>query len=117
MPIKPCIAPVALAINPDWNITSFAGDDARADVNATFLQPFLSYTTPTAWTFAINSKSTYNWETGQWSAPINGVVSKVTKIGSQLLSVGAGLRYWVDTPESGPEGMGFWLKATLLFPR
>ena len=40
-----------------------------------------------------------------------------TEIRSQLLSVGAGLRYGVDTPESGPEGMGFWLKATLLFPR
>ena len=77
MPIKPCIAPVALAINPDWNIASSAGDDARADVNATFL----SYTTPTAWTFGFNSKSTYNGETGQWSAPINGVVSKVRKSG------------------------------------
>ena len=99
------------------HIASFAGSDSRADVNATFLQPFVSYTTPTAWTFTINSKSTYNWETEQWSAPINGVVSKITKIGSQLVSVGAGLRYWVDTPESGPEGMGFWLKATLLFPR
>jgi hypothetical protein len=28
------------------HIWSFAGDDRRADVNATFLQPFLSYTTP-----------------------------------------------------------------------
>jgi len=29
------------------HIWSFAGDDSRADVNATFLQPFLSYTTKT----------------------------------------------------------------------
>jgi hypothetical protein len=30
------------------HIWSFAGDDARSDVNATFLQPFISYTTPDA---------------------------------------------------------------------
>ena len=34
------------------HIWSFAGDGDRADVNATFLQPFLTYTTPTQWTFA-----------------------------------------------------------------
>jgi hypothetical protein len=41
---------------------SFAGDDDRADVSSTFLQPFLSYTTPHAWTFALNTESTYDWE-------------------------------------------------------
>ena len=33
--------------NHTWSV---AGSDSRPDVNATFLQPFLSYTTPTAWT-------------------------------------------------------------------
>ena len=40
-----------------------------ADVNATFLQPFLTYTTPTQWTFALNTESTYDWEAEQWSVP------------------------------------------------
>jgi len=44
------------------HLWSFAGDGDRADVNATFLQPFLTYTTPTQWTFAVNTESTY--ETG-----------------------------------------------------
>ena len=48
---------------------------------------------------------------------INGVVSKVTKIGSQLVSVGVGVRYWADSPDSGPEGLGFRLFVTLLFPK
>jgi hypothetical protein len=38
-------------------------------VNATFLQPFLSYGTPTAWTYGINTESTYDWESEQWSVP------------------------------------------------
>ncbi|MCK7494505.1 MAG: hypothetical protein MZW92_27560 [Comamonadaceae bacterium] len=33
------------------HIWSFAGDDDRADVSATFLQPFLSYTTKTYTSF------------------------------------------------------------------
>ena len=76
------------------HIWSFAGDYDPSDVNATFMQPFLSYTTPTAWTYSLNTESTYDWENEEWSIPINGQLSKVTRIGDQLVSVGGGLRYW-----------------------
>ncbi len=99
------------------HIWSFAGDSQRADVNATFLQPFLSYTTPTAWTFALNTESTYDWKASQWSVPVNALVTKVTKVGGQLISVGGGLRYWVDSPEGGPQGLGYRAVLTLLFPK
>jgi len=99
------------------HIWSFAGDHHRADVNSTFLQPFLSYTTPTAWTFSLNTESTYDWEGEQWSVPLNGIITKVTKIGGQLVSVGAGVRYWAESPDNGPEGWGARLVFTLLFPK
>jgi hypothetical protein len=99
------------------HIWSFAGDNNRADVNSTFLQPFFSYTTKDAWTFTLNSESTYDWKAHQWSVPINVVVSKVTKVGGQLISVGAGVRYWAESPDSGPEGWGARLVLTLLFPK
>lgn len=99
------------------HIWSFAGDHNRSDVNSTFLQPFLSYTTKDAWTFTLNSESTYDWKANQWSVPINAVVSKVTKAGGQLISVGAGVRYWAESPESGPEGWGARFVLTLLFPK
>jgi hypothetical protein len=99
------------------HIWSFAGNDDRADVRATFIQPFLTYTTPTAMTFAVNTESTYNWETDRWSLPLNMSVSQVTKVGSQLMSVGGGLRYWMDGPDSGPHGLGFRFTVTLLFPK
>jgi hypothetical protein len=99
------------------HIWSFAGDDDRADISTTFLQPFVSYTTPTAWTYSLQTETTYDWENAQWAVPINAVVTKVTKIGDQLVSVGAGVRYWAESPESGPEGWGVRLIFTLLFPK
>jgi len=99
------------------HIWSFAGDDDRADVNATLLQPFLSYTTPTQWTFGFNTESSYNWESEQWSVPVNASASRLLRLGNQLVSLGGGLRYWLDSPDSGAEGFGLRLTFTLLFPR
>jgi len=99
------------------HIWSFAGEDNRADISATFLQPFLSYTTPTAWTYGVNTESTYDWKSKQWTVPINLTVTKVTKVGDQLISVGGGVRYWADGPDGGPHGWGARLIFTLLFPK
>jgi hypothetical protein len=51
-----------LLTNHVWDV---AGDDDRADVNNTFLQPFVNYTTPTAWTYSLQTESTYFWEDGR----------------------------------------------------
>jgi hypothetical protein len=68
------------------HIWSFAGDDDRQDVNSTFLQPFISYTTKDAWTFALNTESTYNWESEEWSVPINFTIAKLVKINKSQFS-------------------------------
>ena len=101
-------------VNHNWSV---AGSDRVGDISTTFLQPFLSYTTQDAWTFSVNTESTYDWKADQWSVPINVSVSKVLKIGGQLLSVAAGVRYWAESPDGGPEGFGFRLVLTLLFPK
>jgi hypothetical protein len=104
---------VGVLANHLWSV---ANNGSNTNVNATFLQPFLTYTTPNAWTFSLNTESTYDWAANRWAVPVNLVVAKVTKVGNQLLSLGAGVRYWVDGPESGPHGWGARLVATLLFP-
>ena len=101
-------------VNHIWSV---AGSDRVGDISTTFLQPFLSYTTQDAWTFSVNTESTYDWKAEQWSVPINAVVSKVFKLGGQLMSVGGGVRYWAESPDSGPKGFGFRVVLTLLFPR
>jgi hypothetical protein len=99
------------------HIWSFAGDSDRTDISTTFMQPFVTYTTPTAWTFSFNTESSYDWEAQQWTVPINLGASKVTRLGGQLVSVGGGVRYWAEGPEAAAEGWGLRLTLTLLYPK
>jgi hypothetical protein len=99
------------------HIASVAGDDTRPNVNATFVQPFVSYVTPTKTTISLNTEATYDWQAEQWSIPINLVVNQLLKIGELPLQLGAGVRYWAESPANGPEGWGVRLQVTLLFPR
>ncbi|WP_260691828.1 transporter [Rhizobium leguminosarum] len=99
------------------HIWSVAGDGGRPDISSTFLQPFVSYTTSDAWTFTLNTESTYDWKADQWSVPINVQVSKVVKFGSQPVSLTAGARYWATAPENGPDGWGLRVAMTFLFPK
>jgi hypothetical protein len=99
------------------HIWSVAGDANRADINSTYLQPFVTYTTKTATTFGLNTESTYDWKSAQWSVPINMSVFQMLKLGDQLVQVGGGVRYWADAPAGGPSGWGLRIAFTLLFPK
>src|SRR4051794_21362485 len=65
------------------HIWSVAGNSDDADISSTFLQPFLSYAPGGGWSFTLNSESTYNWETDEWSVPINAVVNKIVTFDKQ----------------------------------
>ncbi|MGH8584930.1 MAG: transporter [Gammaproteobacteria bacterium] len=98
------------------HLWSFAGEDNRQDVNATFLQPFLAYTTKTFTTFTLNTESTYDWENSQWTVPLNVIVSQLVKIGQQPIQFAIGGRYYVEKPEGGPD-WGLRFAVTFLFPK
>jgi hypothetical protein len=98
-------------------IWSVAGDPNAADINQMFLQPFISYTTPDAWTFTLNTESTYYWNTHQAVVPINAVVSKLVKVkGLPPMSIGGGVRYYADSTETSAHGFGGRAFITFLFP-
>lgn len=100
------------------HIWSVAGDDDRNDVSATFLQPFMGYTTKSLTTFTVNSESTYDWESEEWSVPVNFMITQLLRVGRQPITVQGGVRYWADSPEgAGPEGWGLRLAVTFLFPK
>lgn len=99
------------------HIESFAGESTRADISATFLQPFLTYITPSQTTFGLNTESTYDWENNNWSIPINFNVFQLLKIGKRMVQVGGGIRYWAKSPAAGPEGWGVRLNVVLLYPK
>ncbi|OKY74634.1 MAG: hypothetical protein BM485_12360 [Desulfobulbaceae bacterium DB1] len=98
------------------HIWSVAGDDDRADINATFLQPFVSYITKTKTTFGLNTESTYDWEAEQWSIPLIAQVAQLFKIGPQIMQLSVAGKYWAESPDNGPEDWGFRAQLTFLFP-
>jgi hypothetical protein len=98
------------------HIWSYAGDSDRAEVNSTFLQPFLSHTWKTGFTLGINTESTYDWTQSQWTVPINVFASQLVKIDNQPVQFTLGGRYYAEGPSGGPE-WGLRFVVTFLFPK
>ena len=65
----------------------------------------------------LNVEATYDWEAEQASVPIHLLVTKVSNIGGQRIQFGGGLRYWADSPDGGPEGLGLRALVVLLYPK
>jgi len=105
---------VGLLANHIWSV---AGDDNRDDISATFLQPFVSYTTKTKTTIGLVTESVYDWEAEQWSVPVILGVQQLFKIGPQIMQLGLFGKYWAESPENGPEGWGFRAQLTFVFPK
>lgn len=101
-------------VNHIWSV---AGDDDRADISATLLQPFLAYVTKMHTTIGLNTESSYDWENEEWSVPINLTVAQLFKIGQQPVQILGGVRYWADSPDGGPEDWGARLQVTFMFPK
>jgi len=115
---------IALTMRGRWtlgalanHVWSFAGNDDRDDLNNTFVQPFLAYTTPTAWTVSFQSETTYNWETRKWSVPVNVAVAKLVMMGKLPVSLQAGVGRWLESPETAADGWRFRLQANFVLPK
>ncbi len=89
----------------------------KTPTNATFIQPFASYTTDTSWTLSVQSESTYDWANDQWSVPVNFAVSKLAVIGQRPVSFQMGAGYWAESPANGPEGWRYRFQVQFVFPR
>jgi len=119
------IGPTAVVLKQDGSWTygalanhlwDVAGDSNRDSVNATLLQPFVSYILPSQTTFTLNTESTYDWENEQWTVPINFQVSQLFKVGGHPLQAFVGARYYAEGPDNGPE-WGIRFGITFLFPK
>jgi len=115
---------VALTMRGPWtigalgnHIWSFAGDSDGPDINNTLLQPFAAYTWPNAWTVSMQSETTYDWNSENWSVPVNLAVAKLVRWGKLPVSLQAGVGYWLESPDTGAEGFRFRLQANFVLPR
>jgi len=95
-----------------WSV----GGEGGSPASNTFAQPFVNYVTRTRTTFALNTEANRDWQAEAWSIPVNAIVNQLMKLCPQPMSVFVGARYWVESPEHGPEGWGLRVGTTLLFP-
>lgn len=119
------VGPTAVALRQEGGLTygilanqiwSFAGPSDESPINATFLQPFISYTFPTATSVTLNTESTYDWTQHQWTVPINLIAGQIIRIGKLPVQLQLGGRYYADKPDGGPDwGLRFAL--TILLPK
>ena len=98
-------------------IWSFAGNSNRANVSQMLINPFVTYTMPTAFTVAVAADVIRDWEDKRWTVPVILSASQVTRVGSQLVQIGGGLRYYVASNPASPRGFAGRFNVTLLFPR
>jgi hypothetical protein len=96
-------------------IWSYAGWRDES-LSATFLQPFVSYTTKSHTTFSVNTESTYDWNHSEWTVPLNFGVQQLLKIGKQPIALEMGYRYYAERPSGGPD-WGLRFTVTFLFPK
>jgi hypothetical protein len=85
------------------HIHYFEAHEGQGDLNTTFLQPFIDYTTDSKTTLSINTESTYDWTNTQWTVPINLVVRQLFELFEERVSIALGGRYYVAKPAGGPD--------------
>lgn len=91
--------------------------DGTEGINSTFLQPFINYTTPASVTYSLNTESTYDWNSNDYTIPVNLTATKIVKLDKQLISVGGGVRYWAHDTDASAKDFGVRLIASFIFPK
>jgi hypothetical protein len=106
--------------NHIWSVAGddFTGGAVREDVNSTFLQPFLAYTTANAVTYTVNMEASANWKADEdtWTSPLHLTVAKLTRFGPFPMSIGGGIGIFTAAPGGSPDWRLRFV-ATLLLPR
>ena len=97
------------------HIWSYAGTGVGPNTSNTFIQPFVGYTWPDTTGITLNSESTYDWTGGQWTVPINLVVSHLFRFGKQPVSFQVGGRYYAQHPDDTAT-WGMRAAVVFLFP-
>lgn len=99
-------------INHIWSV---AGNEDRANVNATFFQPFVAQNFPGGKAISLNTELSQNWEANTTSGTVNLVGSKVLKIGNQATQIALGPR--IHYGNGNAATWGFRAVLVLLFPK
>jgi len=117
---------VVLAIPKPWvigalvrQLWSFAGDDARKDVNQFLIQPFVNFNMAGGWYLVSSPVLTANWDAdseNRWTVPVGGGFGKIFRVGKQPINASAQAFYNVERPDIAPDWT-FRAQLQFLFPK
>lgn len=121
--VGPALGFIAQADKGIWgvfnqNIFTVAGDDDRADVNLSIVQPIVSYSLGGGWSVGTSDMSiTYDWDASEFSSlPLGAKLSKLKKFGKVPVQLGLEYEYnFYDEAINSPKSQ-LRLSAKLLFP-
>ena len=100
--------------NHVWTLPSESG---RSDVDASYVEPWVTYTTQSNTSISMSVEAVYDWEAEEASIKPTFIVDQLFEVGGQYISIAPAVYYWLDSPAEGPEGFGFRLQMTFLFPK
>lgn len=98
--------------NQIWSVT---GDEDHADYSHLYLQPFLAYNWKSGAGLAANVELTQDWEAETTMAFFNPVVSGITRLGKQTVSLAVGPRICLGAPEEARPDFGVRTVLTFIF--
>jgi hypothetical protein len=102
-----------MLVNQLWGVSN---SGQLPDVDAAFVQPFVTKRIGPGRTVAVNFEASYDGNASQWTVPVNASLSQILPVGGQLISIAVGARAYLDAPRGGPD-WGLRLTVTLLYPR
>lgn len=101
-------------VNQLW---SFAGDKTRSDVSQMFLQPFFAKNFKSGAGVGFNAEITSNWKASTTITFLNPIVTAVSKLGKQPISMGVGPRIPISGPKDQRADWGLRGVLTFVFPK
>lgn len=110
---------VALVQKGAWTIGTLANQmwtfDGN-DINKSFIQPWVTYQLQQGWSVSVTSQTSYDWNTRQWTVPLNAGVAKLVNFGQQPVQIQFGGIYMLRAPAGAPR-WGLQTTVTFLFPK
>lgn len=94
-----------------------AGCSSRPNISTSFVQPFASEPTATAWRVVLPAEASRDWKRSDASVPLTLLVGKVLRLGGLRVQVSGGPRNFAGHIDNGPPGCGARLTLTKMFAR
>jgi len=85
-----------------WNVAGWSD----ANYSTTQIQPFLRFLPGKGWNIGTTPIMDYNWESGEWTIPLQFSVRKTVAVGKTPVQIELEINYYIDQPDAfGPQWM------------